>query len=481
MSGKQWLMASLGIIFLLFFLIVPPIAPLTATGMKIIGIFLFTVIWWAVVDTGFTSILCVALFVLTGALPAKEAFAISFGDWLPLFLLGSYGLGTAISVTGYSRRFALWFVTRPFTEGHPWLLVSMFLLGCTFLGMFVSLSVACIVFMSIAEPMLHGLGYKKGDRFAAMLMMGIAWAATASSAMTPIGHATNMFIMEQVKKDLGYTIGFGQWMLIGVPLGLIAFLMVLLVFRFVVRPDVSKFNEMAAKYVAEEAKKLGPMTTGEKVAIAVFGTVILWWMFPSTLGLLMPELAVIIEKLGYTIPALVGAVALCLIRVKGRPVLTFRQWMEGVEWSAIMLVSAIQIIANTLGKPELGITSALTSLFSPVTVGAPFTLFLIVTMLWVVIQTNIMSNMVSASTVYAIMLPAALVAGHGNPVALAFCIAAASEYAFSLPSATTSTAIVTGSGWVPPMFMVKYGVLLILPIVLLFAFLIYPLSALIFN
>ncbi len=80
-----------------------------------------------------------------------------------------------------------------------------------------------------------------------------------------------------------------------------------------------------------------------------------------------------------------------------------------------------------------------------------------------------------------IMIPAAIAAGHGNPVALAFCIAAGSEYAFSLPSATTSTAIVTGSGWVPPMFMIKYGVLLILPIVLLFTYLIYPLSAIIFR
>lgn len=481
MSGKQWLFASLGIFLLLFFLIVPPITPLTPTGMKIIGVFLFTVVWWAVVDTGFTSILCVALFVLTGAMPVKDAFAISFGDWLPLFLLGSYGLGTALSITGYSRRFALWFVTRPFTKGHPWLLVSMFLLGCTILGMFVSLSVTCIVFMSIAEPMLHGLGYKKGDKFAATLMMGIAWAATASSAMTPIGHATNMFIMEQVKKDLGYSIGFGQWMIVGVPLGIIAFLILLVVFRYVVRPDVSQFNEMANRYVAGEAKKLGPMKIEEKVAVAVFGVVILWWMFPSTLGLAFPELAAAIEKMGYTIPAFIGAVVLCIIRVKGRPILTFRQWMDGTEWSAIMLCAAIQIIANSLGKPELGITKALTGLFSPVTVGAPFFVFLVATMLWVVVQTNLMSNMVSASTVYAIMLPAALAAGHGNPVAFAFCIAAASEYAFSLPSATTSTAIVTGSGWVPPLFMVKYGVLLVLPIVLLFTLLIYPLSAVIFR
>jgi sodium-dependent dicarboxylate transporter 2/3/5 len=100
---------------------------------------------------------------------------------------------------------------------------------------------------------------------------------------------------------------------------------------------------------------------------------------------------------------------------------------------------------------------------------------------WTIVQTNMMSNLVSATTVYRVMVPVAIATGVGNPLAMAFIIAAGANYAFALPSATTSTALVTGSGWVPVGFMFKYGILLIIPIVLLLTFIGYPLAALVFR
>jgi sodium-dependent dicarboxylate transporter 2/3/5 len=91
------------------------------------------------------------------------------------------------------------------------------------------------------------------------------------------------------------------------------------------------------------------------------------------------------------------------------------------------------------------------------------------------------SNLVSATTVYRVMVPVAIATGVGNPLAMAFIIAAGANYAFALPSATTSTALVTGSGWVPVGFMLKYGILLIIPVVLLLTFIGYPLAALVFR
>jgi len=69
----------------------------------------------------------------------------------------------------------------------------------------------------------------------------------------------------------------------------------------------------------------------------------------------------------------------------------------------------------------------------------------------------------------------------GNPVALAFAIVAAANYAFILPSATTAPAIVTGSGWVPVGFLARYGLIMVIPIVLLFTFIGYPYATLIFR
>ena len=482
MRSKSWIALVLMVAVLTTFLLLPPVEPLTTVGMRAIGIFLFTVIGWMTIGTGYPSLLCVALFALTGVMTPAAAFSAAWGNWLVFFMLAAFGLSEGLRVTGFSRRFALWFITRPFTAGHPWLLVAMFLLGCTIMGSVMSLTVTCIVFMTIAEPMLEGLGYKKGDPFAAMFMMGIAWAATASFGMTPIAHVGNIMMMDWIQRDLNYSIGFAQWMLFGIPMGLLVYLILMVFFRYVVRPDVSKITSMTTKYIRETASKMGPMKLQEKLALGVFLGVLVCWMLPSITGNILPAVSAYFTKIGYAVPALVGASLLCLIRVRSQPLLTFHQWMtDGMEWGTIALVTAIMILGTAIGNPETGISQLLTSIFQPIATGAPFNVFLMVTLLWVVTQTNMMSNLVSMTLVYTLMVPVAVATGVGNPVALAATISITSNYAFSLPSATPSTAVAIGSGWVPVKFMARYGVMLIIPMVLLFTFVGYPLACLLFH
>jgi sodium-dependent dicarboxylate transporter 2/3/5 len=156
MNLKSWIAPGLGIILLLVFLLIPPIEPLTTKGMKVVGIFLFTIIWWSTVSVGYPSIICISLFAITGVMTPQEVFAASWGHWLVVFLLGIYGISESLRVTGFSRRFALWFVSRPFNAGHPWRLVGMFLLSCFLVGSFMTSVATCAVFMAIAEPLSPG-------------------------------------------------------------------------------------------------------------------------------------------------------------------------------------------------------------------------------------------------------------------------------------------------------------------------------------
>jgi sodium-dependent dicarboxylate transporter 2/3/5 len=467
---------------LLFFSLAAPFEPLTAMGMKAAGIFIATVIGWIFFGTGYVSMLCVALFALLGVMTPAEAFSNSWGSWLVIFMISCFGMSEGLRVTGFSRRFAIWFVSRPFSRSRPWVLVSMFLLGCTLMGAVMSLTVTTIVFMAIAEPMLEGLGYKKGDRFSGMVMMGIAWAATASSAMTPVGHALNVLIIKWVEADFGITMSFASFILAGMPMGLLVFGMILLVFRFVLRPDVKAFGDMTEKYINEESAKVGPMKPEEKWAIGIFLSVVFIWIFPSIFSRVLPEMSLYVKNMGYAIPAIIGATMMCIVRIKDRPILTFRDWMTGgVEWTTISLCAAIMALAAAIANDNAGIQLFLTKVFQPIIDGAPFTVVLMITLLWTVLQTNLMSNTVSGSTVYRIMAPALGTAGLIHPAAFAFVVGAVANYAFILPSATTSTALAIGSGWVRVGFMAKYGVLMVLPVVILFTFVGYPYAIMIFG
>ncbi len=482
MKLKSWIIPSIGVLLLLFFLFFPPIAPLTEMGMKVVGIFLFTIIWWVTVGVGYPSIISVLLLALTGVMKPNDAFAASWGNWVPLFVIGSFGLSECLRLTGFSRRFALWFVTRRFVAGRPWMLVTMFLTANILLGSVMPLTPVCVIFMAIAEPMLLALGYKKGDQFAAMLMMGIAWISTVSAGMTPIGQTGNMMMMEWVKTDLNFNISFLQWMGFGIPTGLLMLGAMLLIFRFFVKVDVSRIKDMATDYVNSEMEKMGPMKTEEKLALAIFLGVVAIWIAPSFLGGIWPAAKTYIDSMGFAVPPLLGACLMCLVTVKGKPLMSWREWMwQGVEWGTISLLAAIFSISAVIAKPETGIPDMLNQLFQPLTAGASVTTLVIVAIVWVVLQTNLMSNIVTETIVYRIMVPILVAAGAGNPAALGAVISATSNCAFALPSATPPTAIVAGSGWVPVGFMAKYGALLMLPTMVIFILVGYPIAAALFH
>ena len=482
MKSKLYTWPVFGIMILLIFLLLPPIKPLTPIGMKVVGIFLFTIIWWATASIGYTSILCIALFVMTGVMTPTEAFAASWGNWVVLFLIGVFGLSEGLKITGFSHRFALWFMTRPFTGGHPWMSVAMLLLACIILGSVMTSVATCVVFMAIAEPMLDTMGYKKGDRFAAMLMMGIAWAATACSIITPIAHPCNIVMIELVQRDFGYTISFAQWLAFGLPMGLLTYFVLLGAFRFVVNPDMSRYSLNSIEYLREEASRLGEMKLVEKLALGVLIAAIACWILPGIAGNIIPDVGSYLKRIGYAVPALTGASLLCFFQVSKQPTLTFQKWMQdGVEWNTMALVAAIMAIGSAIGNQETGISQLMTSIFQPLARSVPFYLIVLISLFWVVLQTNIMSNLVSTTIVYTIMMPVAVLTEAGNPMALGATIASASYFAFSLPSATAVTAIVIGSGWVSIGFMARYGFIFVIPIALLFAFVCYPLASLILH
>jgi sodium-dependent dicarboxylate transporter 2/3/5 len=239
---------------------------------------------------------------------------------------------------------------------------------------------------------------------------------------------------------------------------------------------------MTTADIRRAAGNMGKMKLDEKLSLGVFLAVVVCWIMPGVSGGIMPGIASFFDKLGYAVPPLAGACLLCMIRVGGRPLLTFRQWMnDGVEWGSTILCAAIMAIGVAMSAPGTGISELLAGIFQPLAASVPAWTFILISILWVVLQTNLMPNLVSMTLVYSVMVPVAAAAGIGNPIALGATITAASNCAFALPSATTTTALVVGTGWVKVGFMGRHGAVLLIPLVLVFTFICYSLCTLIFS
>jgi di/tricarboxylate transporter len=79
-----------GPIAFLICVFVPPITDVTEVGMRTLGIFLWTVIWWVCepIPIPTTSFLAMALLIFCGVQTVAEGFA-NWANWINIFLLAA--------------------------------------------------------------------------------------------------------------------------------------------------------------------------------------------------------------------------------------------------------------------------------------------------------------------------------------------------------------------------------------------------------
>ena len=137
-------------IYLLFKFLLPAPAPITPDGMEVIGILILATYLWVSVGTGWTSVLTICLMGLTNYMSAANAIKGAFGDWMFAFLMGCMLVNAVLSETGLSRRIAMWFITRKFVNGRPYVIIGMFFVAMFVLGLFMTSSATCVMFLALA-------------------------------------------------------------------------------------------------------------------------------------------------------------------------------------------------------------------------------------------------------------------------------------------------------------------------------------------
>jgi di/tricarboxylate transporter len=92
-----------------------------------------------------------------------------------------------------------------------------------------------------------------------------------------------------------------------------------------------------------------------------------------------------------------------------------------------------------------------------------------------------MSNFVTMTLVYTVMMPLAVATGAGDPIALAWAVNTAACLAIIFPSGTVVSALIIGSGEVSMPVVVRYGSFMVLFILLLITFVVYPYASFVFG
>lgn len=460
-------------IIALFFMLKPP-AGLSADGMKVLGIFIGILFLWINVGIGWPSLLCVAALAFVPSLGTKAVLQSSFGNETFAFLLFTFMFTYAFSQTGYVKKIALGFVTSRFARKSPWRFSFCFFAAVLIIGCFMSPTVLFFVILPILEEIYNILGLKKGDKYASMLMIGLVTCTSLSSGMTPIAHVFPVLSMNVFSSLAGMTINYGQYMLYAVPTGILIFLAMMLVFKFIMRPDTKGLN-LKSKEFDKMKKETARSTFAEQITLVVFLFVIALWVLPS---LIKGSLSTWISKFGTAMPPLLGIIILSIIKQNRKPLINLNESMvKGVSWPSIIMVAATLSLGSAMTNKAIGLTTFLSATIAPITAGLSPVLLILLFATWAGLQSNFSSHMVTAQLVPTLAVPVALASGGAlSAAAITAVIGLIAATGSAAPSSMPYVAVAGSSGWSDSSKLLKYGLLMMLIIILIASFVGYPLA-----
>lgn len=385
------------IIGLILAFVLQPTNGLTDLGVRVIAIIIPTLYLWLTVNTHWTCFMVLGLMVMTQAMTANEVWASSFGHFVFITVFAYSIFNVALVETGVISKIAKFFITRKIVEGKPYVFMGMFFFSHLLVCFFADNISLAPIYITIAEEIARNLKIKKGHPMYTAMMLGILWTNCLGQICSPIAHALPNLIMGLLQSAAGITITYSTWMAFGAIYAILVFIASMIILR-IWNPDCEAFKN----FDLEEMKKTDkPLDKYGKWTAIVFAVAILFVFVPAILAKVSPIFAYL-NSLGVVVPALLGIVVLCLIRIDGNPVMNFPATMSKVNFSPCLFAGTVACLAVPVSAENTGITAWLGNTLKPMLGGFSPSLIVIILIILALLMTNFLSNTVTVALFFSI-------------------------------------------------------------------------------
>ncbi|MBB4005254.1 MAG: DASS family sodium-coupled anion symporter [Aurantimonas endophytica] len=450
-GSLRLLPALVGIAVFVLLLLLPAPDGLSPEAWAVVAVAALMIVWWITeaVPVPVTALLPLALFPFLGARSMGEA-ASPYADPVIFLFMGGFILAKAMERWGLHRRVALNIVSRTGSRQHN--VVGGFMIATAFCSMWVSNTATTVMMLPIALSVAELLDPegRTDSKFSIALLLGVAYAASIGGVATLIGTPPNALLAGSLNQAYGYDLGFGRWMLIGLPVAIVMLLISwLLLTRFVVRLSTGEI-EGATTLIGSELAGLGKWSRAEVLVGIVFVVTAFLWVFRTSLQSILPNL-------NDSSIAIAAAVILFLLPSGRKPGEAVLDWGTAAKlpWGILLLfgggLSLASAVAGTGLDQWIGEALGSTASYLPL-IGLVALVTLVILLL-----TEFTSNTATAATFLPLVAALSLTLGE-NPLMLAVPAALAASMAFMLPVATPPNAIVFASGKMSIPTMAKIGV-----------------------
>lgn len=444
----------IGVIIMFGFPFLPPIKPITPLGMQIAGIFLGLIYLWSVVDTIWPSIIGVLALGMTSYSNVAAVLLNAFGNTVSIQLLFIMILFGGIQHSGVTTYISRWFLTRKVINGRPFMFSFVFIYTAFILSSLTNVTPALLLMWAILYEVLNSVGYKKGDKYTSVMVIGTFIGSIAGQSVKPFTGAPLLIVgaFEKVTKS---KLDYLPYMLFTIIMSTVIIVIFALVIKFVFKPDVSKIANINVNQFDKD--KLPKMNFQQKVLFTTLFGIIAAFLIPS----ILPKsfyLVKILDKLGPHGIVLGFLTLLLVIRSDGKPIIDYKAISSKyVSWDVWFLVCAAMVISSALTADSTGIKPFLTSALSPL-LGGSSMVFIIAIIVFSLIITQFANNGVMGVVLMPVIYPFAL--QHGLNIAeiatiMIFCL----HLAIMTPAASPFACIMFGNtDWVTPNEVRKYSV-----------------------
>jgi solute carrier family 13 (sodium-dependent dicarboxylate transporter), member 2/3/5 len=410
-----------------------------------------------------------------------EATAAPYANPIIFLFLGGFVIAQAMQRWELHRRVALGVIGAVGTR--PDRLIGGFMIAAAFLSMWISNTATAVMMLPIGLSVIQladgsagpdGGGKRRNSNFAVALMLGIAYACSIGGLGTLIGTPPNAFLAGYFSEHHGVDIGFGRWMLIGMPVVVVGLPMAWLLLTRWIYPVGKEEIPGGRETLLDQADELGALSRGEKLVGVVFVCTAVAWVTRPWLEGWIPGLSD--EGI-----AIVAALLLFLLPVDLREGEFVLDWdaVKGLPWGVLVLFGGGLSLAGAITDTGLAewIGDRLIAMGIEL---LPVLVILLIIAAVVIFLTELMSNTAAAAAFLPVL--AAMAVGIGeDPLLLAVPAALAASCAFMMPVATPPNAIVYGSSFITVPQMVRAGIVLNLTFVALVAGLGLLLARLVFG
>ncbi len=450
-----YIKCAVGIACMFGFGYLPAAAPITPIGMKILGIFIGAIYLWSVAGVVWPALLAIVAYGLSGYVNMSEAIAAGMGNSVVFQLILIIAMAGVVSGSGAGEFLARWAVSRPLFKGKPELFMFIFfetfLLSAFFVNVVATIYLSWAIFYGISDI----VGYKKGERFSTLTIIGCTFISMLGGAAIPF-KGWQLGLANAYNKATGTELNFALFMGLCLVLCTILILLYILSMKYLFQCDFSKLKDFDTSVLGNQGKTLD---VRQKSYLYAYAFIILITVISTLLPRDNGFYKLINGRL--TVAGLFAVVvaALCMIKLgDGKPILDWKKdASRWVNWDVVFMCAIAIPVAGALTSEETGILELANQLFGALFAGKSAGFLLIFIIIITTVLTNVGSNIGMGMALVPIIAP--FIASTGTNAQLAgIALIYAANMGMMLPGASAPAAVLfSNREWVKPSDIYKYA------------------------